>query len=633
MCGITGVFAFNEIGRFNLPNLSRATEALAHRGPDNQNIYMSDYVGLGHRRLSIIDLSFAANQPMSAQQGRYQLVFNGEIYNYKSLKKELSDAGVPFETESDTEVLLQLLIHKGAAGINELNGFFAFAFYDENKGEMLVARDRYGIKPLYYFHDEDKFLFASEMKSMLRFGVDRTIDSTSLYTYLQLNYLPAPLSMIKGVKKLMPGEQLIVRKKEVATSHYYQLEQSFENTFRGSYSEAQEVLKEKLELAVKRRLVADVPLGSFLSGGVDSSIIATLAKKHDHDLRTFSIGYAGHSFFDETAYAEEVARHIGSNHQVFKLSLNDLYSYLPKMLTHFSEPFADSSALPVYALSQLTRKEVTVALSGDGADELFGGYNKHAALYRLWHPGVKEKFVSGLGAIWKHLPQSRNNKIGNLIRQLNKFAEAYELDVAGQYWLLASLQSAQAATGLLANDMVDTINYESFASWKTGCLSQLNSKSINKALYIDQALVLQGDMLPKVDLMSMASALEVRVPFLDHELVAFANSLPEDFKVNNKMKKRILQDAFRNELPAKVYNRPKHGFEVPLVSWMQRELKREIEDKWLAPDYIKKQGIFNEESVQKLKAKLFSANPGDSHAHVWALICFQEWYEQYMVAD
>jgi len=630
MCGITGIFAFNEIGRFNLPNISVATETLDHRGPDFQKVFVGDFVALGHRRLSIIDLNPNANQPMSAQDGRYQLVFNGEIYNYKSLRQRLSNKGVQFETESDTEVLLQLLIHEGKDALHQLNGFFAFAFYDQQKEEMLVARDRYGIKPFYYYEDEDRFIFASELKAILKFGIEKNIDPNSLYTYLQLNYLPAPMSMVKGVKKLMPGHYAIIKKKSVEINPYYELKNTFESPFQGSYEAAQNPLKVIMEKAVERRLVADVPLGTFLSGGVDSSIISAIASKKVEELHTFSIGYKGHSFFDETEYANEVAKHIGSKHQVFSLSLDDLCGYLPKMLKSFSEPFADSSALPVYALSQLTKENVTVALSGDGADELFAGYNKHAALHRLWHPEAKEKIVKALGPLWNILPKSRNNPLGNKVRQLKKFADAAQLDVPSQYWLLASLQNARKSTDLLSNDVLEELDFEAFDLWKDKLLSPLNSKSVNHALQLDQELVLQGDMLQKVDLMSMQHALEVRVPFLDHELVAFANSLPETFKVNRKRKKMILQDTFRDFLPEKIYNRPKHGFEVPLLDWLRKDLKSDINNKWLDKDLIESQDVFDWEGVQALKKKLFSNNPEDSHAHIWALIVFQEWWEQYM---
>ncbi|SMG52307.1 asparagine synthase (glutamine-hydrolysing) [Marivirga sericea] len=630
MCGITGVFAFNEIGRFNLPNISLATETLEHRGPDFQKVFVGDFVALGHRRLSIIDLNPQANQPMSAENGRYQLVFNGEIYNYKSLKQDLTSKGVQFETESDTEVLLQLLIHEGKDALNKLNGFFAFAFYHQQKEEMLVARDRYGIKPLYYFEDEDRFIFASELKAILKFGINRNLDTNSLYTYLQLNYLPAPMTMVKAVKKLMPGQYAVIKKKSVEINSYYELKATFDNPFQGTYKDAKFQLQGLMEKAVERRLVADVPLGTFLSGGVDSSIISTLASKKVDGLHTFSIGYKDHSFFDETEYANAVAQHIGSKHQVFSLSLEDLYSYLPKMLKSFSEPFADSSALPVYALSQLTKENVTVALSGDGADELFAGYNKHAALYRLWHPGAKENLVSALGPLWNLLPKSRNNPLGNLTRQLKKFADASKLDIQSQYWVLASLQSARQTTDLLSNTVLEDVDFEAFDLWKDNLLSTLNSKSINQSLQLDQEMVLQGDMLAKVDLMSMQNALEVRVPFLDHDVVAFANSLPENFKVNNKRKKMILQDTFRDILPEKIYNRPKHGFEVPLLDWLRTDLKTEINDKWLSKELIDSQDVFDWEGIKSLKKKLFSSNPEDSHAHIWGLIVFQEWWEGYM---
>lgn len=384
--------------------------------------------------------------------------------------------------------------------------------------------------------DEDRFIFASELKAILKFGIEKTIDTNSIYTYLQLNYLPAPMSMVKGVKKLMPGHYAVVKKKSVEINSYYELKNTFEKQFQGTYEDAQVQLKALMEKSVERRLVADVPLGTFLSGGVDSSIISAIASKK---LKAYILSQSVITEipFDETEYANAVAKHIGSKHHVFSLSLDDLYGYLPKLLKSFSEPFADSSALPVYALSQLTKENVTVALSGDGADELFAGYNKHAALYRLWHPGAKEKMVSALRPLWNILPKSRNNPFGNIARQLKKFADASQLDIQSQYWMLVSLQSARKTTDLLSNSVLEDVDFEGFDLWKDQLLSPLNTTSINQSLQLDQELVLQGDMLQKVDLMSMQHALEVRVPFLDHEFVAFANSLPEEFKVNGKRKR------------------------------------------------------------------------------------------------
>lgn len=630
MCGISGIFAFNEIGRVHMVNLASATTALAHRGPDAQGLFNDEFVGLGHRRLSIIDLSTAANQPMEDESGRYVLVYNGEIYNYLEIKKSLQNQGVNFTTSGDTEVLLQVLIHEGQAALPKLNGFFAFAFYDKQEQKLLIARDRVGIKPLYYFQDEDKLIFASELKSMMEFGIQKSLDHTALFTYLQLNYLPAPFSMIEGVKKLMPGQLLVVKKKELSVQQWYQLPHPHTKPWSGTYEEACSKLRELLTQSVHDRLVADVPLGTFLSGGIDSSIISTLAARETSQLHTFSIGYADNAYFDETKYAQLVADKIKSEHTVFSLSTEDLYGYLHQMLNSLSEPFADSSSLPVYALSQLTKQQVTVALSGDGADELFGGYNKHAGIHRLMRKGLKEKAVVSLSKIWDFMPKSRNNPITDRFRQLKRFADTAKLSFAEQYWFLASLSTEEQAARLMHDRSLENLSTERFEDWKQALLADMNTADLNTFLQRDMQLVLQGDMLPKVDLMSMAHALEVRVPFLDYRVIDFAFSLPTHYKVNGTMKKRILQDAFRADLPAELYKRPKHGFEVPLLNWLRKGLWKEITGDWLQPDYLEEQGVFDPEQVTLLLKKLQSNNPEDSHAQVWALIVFQQWWKNYL---
>ena len=363
-------------------NLAKATESLASRGPDNHAVFNNEKVGLGHRRLSIIDTSSDAHQPMKDVTGRYRLVFNGEIYNYKSLKAQLEAKGVRFATSSDTEVLLYALIEEGAECLNKLNGFFAFAFYDERENSLLLARDRFGIKPLHIYQDEDKVLFASEVKSILAYGIERKLNYNALHTYLQLNYLPGSLSMFEGVRKLLPGHYFKIKGKEMEESAYYELKpKPIDHSFDKSKSKFHSLL----EQSVTDRLVADVPLGTFLSGGIDSSVISAIAARHVDELQTFSIGYKDEPYFDETGYANLVAEKIGSKHTVFKLTNDNLFAHLYDMLDYLDEPFADSSALAVYILSKETRKNVTVALSGDGADEIFAGYNKHAALYRMLH--------------------------------------------------------------------------------------------------------------------------------------------------------------------------------------------------------------------------------------------------------
>ncbi len=637
MCGISGIYAFNELGRFFSIKLHEATQRLRHRGPDFSNTSLHHMVNLGHTRLSIIDLNPESNQPMRDPSGRYSLVFNGEIYNYEELRRELLDLGYVFRTESDTEVLLFGLIHYGAKILERLNGFFAFAFYDEESQNLLLARDRYGIKPLLVYQDEDKILFASEMKSLLAFGIPKEIDPQSLLFYLQLNYIPGPRSILKNVTKLPPGQYWQIKGRAIDKYDYYQLPLPKQNK-EGAipYSEAKQVLEEKLEESVRLRLVADVPLGAFLSGGIDSSVITALASRHVDGLYTFSIGYRDNPFFDETQYANLVAKKYNTRHTVFSLSNRDLFEHLHDMLDYLDEPFADSSALAVYILSQRTRKHVTVALSGDGADELFSGYTKHAAEFRIRNPGFKEKWVEALGPLWKRLPQSRNHYWGNKFRQLHRFAEGARLDPQERYWRWATLSEESAAQDLLLpawQAQISEMAVRRQLDALLGGISQANRSSpegFQEILYTDLKLVLPFDMLHKVDSMSMANSLEVRVPFLDHNLVDWVQSLPYQYKINARMRKRILQDTFRGLLPEELYRRPKHGFEVPILGWLRKDLRPWIEGELLDTRTLEEQGIFDPEAVQMLLKQLFSHNPGDVHARIWGLLVFQNWWKKYI---
>lgn len=631
MCGITGIFAFNLVGRFNKIHVANATQQLEKRGPDFQDIFTDEWVALGHRRLSIIDTSTSGHQPMWDTSGRFCIVFNGEIFNYRELRKELEAKGVSFTSQSDTEVLLALYIYEKESCLNKLNGFFAFCIYDKQEQSFFLARDRYGIKPMLYQFDDNKFIFASEMKSLWQYGLEKEIDYTSLYTYLQLNYIPAPNSILKDVKKLMPGHFAKVAPGKLEIREYYSIPKEDSSTTY-TYDQAKEKLKDLLEESVKKRLVADVPLGSFLSGGIDSSVIAALAAKHKPDLHTFSIGFKDEKFFDETTYAKLVANKLKTEHTVFSLTNDDLYKHVQNILDYIDEPFADSSAIAVYILSQETRKHATVALSGDGADELLGGYNKHAAFYRTLHPGAKEKFVSALRPVWKALPQSRNNSIGNRFRQLNRFAEGMNLSPQERYWRWAGYATETTAHQLFSDRSLQELNKTVYNERKSEILKHISDHpSMNAILYTDMRLVLPNDMLTKVDLMSMANSLEVRVPFLDVDVVNFLSSLPDDYKINRTGRKRILQDAFRDILPVELYNRPKKGFEVPLLKWFRKEMKSMIADDLLSEKLITEQGIFNYTEINKLKKQLFSSNSGDAHARIWGLIVFQSWWKKYLL--
>ena len=636
MCGITGIYAFNEIGRFHMIKLTAATEQLSQRGPDFGRCTTAHRVGLGHRRLSIIDTSAEGNQPMQDDSGRYTIVFNGEIYNYRQLRQSLEQQGISFHSFSDTEVLLQLYMHEGKACLQKLNGFFAFAIYDEQKDHLFVARDRIGIKPLLYTADEDKVVFASEMKSLLTYGIEKRIDYNTLYQYLQFNYIPAPHTIIKGVCKLMPGHYLEVSKASeprVQQGKYYQVpfDEKNLNPQKLSYEQQQQSLFKLMDESVQERLVADVPLGAFLSGGIDSSVITALASRHVDQLNTFSIGYRDEPYFDETHYAKMVADQYQTRHTVFSLSNYDLYSHLFDMLNYIDEPFADSSAIPVYILSKETKKKVSVALSGDGADEVFSGYNKHMAAWRAMHPGLSENLVGHLAPVWDRLPKSRNNALTNKVRQLERFSEGMKVSPKERYLKWATLLSGQEAAALLSDDALEQIAFEQHDKRTDILLNAISdpNESINQWLYTDLQLVLPNDMLTKVDLMSMAHGLEVRVPFLDHRVVAFAFNLPAESKINRKMKKRLLQDTFREMLPKKLYNRSKHGFEVPLLGWFRSELRSTINE-LLDEEYIRSQGIFAPYGVNDLKRKLDAKNPGDVHATIWAMVVFQHWWKKYM---
>jgi asparagine synthase (glutamine-hydrolysing) len=621
MCGITGILAYNLIGQISQINVQAAMNALEKRGPDDFDSYYEGFCGLGHRRLSVIDTSRAGRQPMADASGRYRLVFNGEIFNFRELRQSL-EGKVAFKSNSDTEVLLHLLIREGETCLSRLNGFFAFALYDRDEESLLLARDRFGVKPLLWYADEDKFLFASEMKALLQYGFEKQLDFASLRLFLQLNYVPAPHTIFRNIHKLMPGHWLKVKKRQVEIKKWYEIPVSSTAL---SEADAEKKLVDLLEQSVQRRLLADVPVGAFLSGGIDSSAIVALASRHTDRLHTFSIGYRDEPFFDETKYANLVAKKFNTEHTVFSLSNSDLYDNLFEMLDYTDEPFADSSALAVYILSKKVRKNVTVALSGDGADEMFAGYHKHAAEYRASHPGLAENLAVAFKGLWEKLPQSRNSGFGNTIRQLSKFAQIAGLSPKERYWFLATLaREEEIAALLLHNDSKDWVE-----SRKKEILAGLNGQDFNAFLRTDMSLVLPNDMLTKVDLMSMANSLEVRNPFLDVEVAEFAFSLPADYKINGKLKKKIVQNAFRNILPAELYNRPKHGFEVPLQKWFNNELKTLIDKDLLGDKFISEQGIFNLSAVQQLKQQVFSNNPADSVARVWGLLVFQYWWKKW----
>ncbi|MGN6568629.1 MAG: asparagine synthase (glutamine-hydrolyzing) [Flavipsychrobacter sp.] len=636
MCGITGYYAFNNNAAKHLTKIAQSTEKLILRGPDSGDFYKDDKIALGHRRLSIIDTSTGASQPMTDSSGQYVIIFNGEVLNFSELSEKYLQPtwqriGGP-RTTSDTEILLYLLIEYGVQCLPWLDGFFAFALYNKENGKLILGRDPYGKKPLLYALTGDYLAFSSEMKSLLEWDIPKELDYTVLHQYLQLNYIPQPQSMLKGVSKVMPGHYLIVSKTgQTDYKPYYELKINPAGYARYTYEEAQQLLIDKMDNAVRERMIADVPLGAFLSGGIDSSVIVALASRHTSKLKTFSIGYKDNPFFDETSYAELVAKQYKTEHTVFSLSNNDFLEHLYNVLDYIDEPFADSSAIPEYILCYHTRKHVTVALSGDGGDEVFAGYNKHAAEWKMRQHSLMNAIVKAGLPVWQALPRSRNNKITNLFRQLHRFAEGANLSVKERYWRWASFNTKKQADDLLHPVKLQKVNTQTLKEVKDGLLTNLNGNDYNEVLQTDMQLVLLSDMLVKVDSMSMANSLEVRSPFLDHKVVDFAFTLPSAYKIDGSLKKKIVQDAFRPMLPPEIYNRPKHGFEIPLLDWFRNELWGLINDDLLKRSFVEEQGIFNVEAIEKLKKKLKSSNPEDSHATIWALIVFQYWWKKYYI--
>lgn len=613
MCGITGYIKFSD--RIDLSNsLESATASLNLRGPDHQATFIDKSVGLGHTRLSIIDTSSKAHQPMTDQSGRYTLAFNGEIYNYKELAKDLT---VDFKSTSDTEVLLYLLINEGVKCLEKLNGFFAFAFYDRETEDLLVARDRMGIKPLHYYKNDDFFVFGSEMKAMFDYPIPRKINHESLVSYLRFTYLPKDQGMIKGVKKLLPGHYLSIRGKEFEIASYWDFKKP--DLTEINYNNAKTQLVDLIEQSVQKRMVADVPLGAFLSGGTDSSAVVSMASRFDSNLNTFSIGYSDHPFFDETHYAELVADKFKTNHTTFSITNDDLLGSLGDIITYLDEPFADSSAIPTYILSKQVSAHMKVALSGDGADELFGGYYKHLAFEQSQKKSFANTVIRSLSPFLSVLPKSRSSHIGNTVRRLSKYSDLLKLTSEEKYWHLASFNRNPEELLLQPQKTVRNIH-----------AVQANSFELNEFLDLDLQFVLPGDMLTKVDLMSMANGLEVRVPLLDKELVNFARSLPVSFKVNENHRKRVLQDAFEHILPKELHHRSKKGFEVPLLAWLRNELSAEIDQIVFNRDFLDSQKIFNPDAILTLRKKLYSSNPEDIHFIIWTIYVFQKWYKKWI---
>lgn len=628
MCGICGVVYCDRDQQVEQRLLKNMCDTIIHRGPDDEGFYVHNHVGLGMRRLSIIDLS-TGKQPISNENGKIWIVFNGEIYNHKEIRAELEARGHQFKTQTDTEAIVHAYEEFGEKCVQKLNGMFAFAIWDELKNQMFLARDRVGIKPLYYFFDKQRLIFGSELKSILQAGeIPRRIDLQALDNFLTLEYIPAPLSIFQDIRKLAPGHTLTFKNNDIWIRNYWDVELKTNGTEPG---EIKKNLRELLQDATKLRLMSDVPLGAFLSGGIDSStIVALMAQVMDQPVKTFSIGFED-STYNELEYARLIAKTFKTDHHEFIIK-PDAVELSDTLLKFLDEPFGDFSIFPTYLVSKMAREYVTVVLSGDGGDELFAGYDPYIAdkiakrYYSRLPRGLRNGVISKMVDM---IPPSSKKK--GLINRAKRFVEGMKLpeDLHHTRWMIflqeaekELLYNREMKSGILEKDSYKFIrNYFSNVSYN-------GADEINKQMYVDLKTYLVDDILVKVDRMSMATSLEARVPFLDYRFVELAATIPGGYKLQGKKTKVILKQAMEDLLPHEILYRGKEGFSIPIKNWLKKELKPLMMDT-LAPDKIKREGFFNSQYIEKLVDE--HVKGAENHSHrLWALIIFGRWYDLYM---
>ncbi len=627
MCGIAGII---ETSRpVDREALRRMTNALRLRGPDDEEYHVAEgqgggaSVGLGFRRLAIIDLG-GGRQPMCNEDGSLWIVCNGELYNYQELRPELEAKGHRFRTHCDIETLLHLYEELGEECVTRVNGMFAAAIWDAKAQTLFLARDRLGKKPLYYRATPTQVLFGSEVKALLQHpACPRELDRKSLSKYLAYEYVPSPHCIFKGINKLPAGHSLTWKRGETRIRRYWDLQFPEHPAVRPE-AEIAEELRARLKEAVRLRLISDVPLGVFLSGGIDSSsVVAMMAElRPASQIKTFAIGFEERSF-DESRHARRVAEFFGTEHHQEILQSRVLLEMLPDVAAFLDEPFADASVIPTYLLSQFTRRHVTVALGGDGGDELFAGYptflaHRFARFYRMpqaLHAGLVRPLAN-------LLPVSRQNfSLDFKIKRFLRGAGAPPA-IRDQIWLGAFTPAEQE--GLLEGMSGEIDRYEDVARVEKDCTA---SDPMARLIYQYCKLYLAGDILVKVDRASMACSLEARAPFLDYTFVEFANSIPSNLKLKGLQTKHILKEAMRGKLPPDILKRGKKGFGIPIGKWFRSDLKDLVQDT-LSERRIREQGIFNHRTISRLLTDHLQG-ARDTRKELWTLFMFQLWFEKY----
>lgn len=628
MCGICGIT--NTANSVNKNNIQSMCKKLTHRGPDDEGIYINNgtksSVGLGHRRLKIIDLSKAGHQPMPNEDGSLWLVLNGEIYNYQQLRKDLKDKGHKFRSNTDTEVVLHLYEDFAEDCLSYLRGMFAFAIWDEKQDKLFLARDRLGQKPLLYYYDNKHFCFASEFSALLASGlVDKSINYEAIDQYLTFGYVPAPATIYEKIFKILPAHYGIFKNGKLNLKKYWDLDYSPKISI--SEREAAKELIRLLKEAVRLRLVSDVPLGVFLSGGIDSSTITALMSQLADRVRTFSIGF-DKADFDELKYARNIARYFSTDHHEFIVQPKAI-EVLPLLVEHYGEPYADSSAIPTYYVSKETKRYVTVALNGDGGDESFAGYERYQAMALAESYNLIPHFLrEGLRQAIIHLvPDSVNFK--NKRRRLRRFFENVSKPLYSRYCRWVCMINDNDKNELYSGNFKKQLNNDDPAQWlKDYPNLSYDVQLVDRLMAIDIKTNLANDLLVKMDIASMANSLETRSPFLDYKLMEFIAKLPAEYKMKRLIKKYILKKAIKNILPRENIRRSKMGFGVPVGEWFRDELKELLHETLLSKKCLQRE--YFKPGLIKDMVKQHIEKQKDYTFQLWTLLMLELWHQRFI---
>ena len=628
MCGINGILLKSGKDDKKISeDLSKMNLEIVHRGPDQDGFFQHNSanfnLGMAMRRLSIIDLS-TGKQPISSEDNSINIVFNGEIYNYRELKKSLEEEGVRFNTTSDTEVILKLYEKYGTESFSMLDGMFAFSIYDDNLKKIFIARDFFGEKPLYFTKNEHRIIWASELKSIISvLNYKPDLSKTGLSLYFQLTYIPAPFTIYENIHKLEANHYMEIDAENFSIETM-EIDQNFSKDISPdiSFAEAKNLTHDLVLNSVSSRSIADVPLGTFLSGGVDSSIVSwALANQTDKKIDTFSIGFDKKSF-DESDKSRTVAKIINSNHHEFIVSAEDLKDNVHSILLNFDEPFADSSSLPTYLVANKTRQHVKVALTGDGGDEVFGGYNKYyiGKLNTRYSSLIPEKIHNAIKGFSEPFLATKDDKRGYRFKA-KRLLNAINYDGDFYYNIVSLAYQPEELNKYLQSHILDNSPLNYYKN-KVGS----NNQTLTDFRNIDKILSLEGDMLVKVDRTSMLTSLESRAPFLNKKLWNFTSQLPESYLMKGWNKKFLLKESFKQYFPNGFLDKSKKGFGVPVGDWLRGHLSKELES-YIEPEFLKAQDIFKREEIMTLVKNHLSGKE-DNTFRVWTFYCFQKWYKE-----